>query len=98
MKNYSFRKKIFFSMLLAAAVPMLTGYLVMLQVFNFTYRNNLNQEAETILSVTAGALDSAFSHIYEAVGQLGRNEAVRNNLKTGAGTDAKVYRELYAVS
>lgn len=98
LKKYSFRGKLFASMIVAAIVPMLIGYLVMLQIFNITYSNNLNQEAETILSAAAGSLDSAFSYIYDTVQQLGRNEAVINNLKGAAGTDSAVYRELYAVT
>lgn len=98
LKKYSFRKKIFMSMLLAAIAPMVIGYLVMLQVFNMTYRNNLNQEAETILSATAGSLDSAFSHIYEAVQQLSKKDAILCSLQTAAGMDSYVYRELYATT
>lgn len=98
LKNYSFRKKIFAGMLLAAIVPMLIGYLVMLQVFQITYRNNLNQGAETVLNATAGSLDSAFSHIYEALQQLGEKETIKNNLKLEAGTDSAVYRELYSAT
>lgn len=98
MKNVSFRRKIFMSMLLAAIAPMVVGYLVMLQVFNMTYKKNLNQEAETILNATAGSLDSAFSFISEALQQLGRKDSICNSLKTGGGSDPLVYRELYAVT
>ena len=51
-------------MLLAAGIPMLIGYFIMLQMFNITYRRSLNQEAETILNAVAGSFDSAFSNIY----------------------------------
>lgn len=98
LNNYSFRRKIFAGMLMAAGVPMLIGYLVMLQMFNITYENNLNQEAETILNAVAGSFDSAFSNIYDALRELSEAPAIREKLKNGEGTETAVYRELYAVS
>ena len=57
-EKLSFRRKIFAGMLFAAGIPMLIGYLVMLQIFNITYQKKLNQEANMILNATAGSLDS----------------------------------------
>ena len=98
LKNISFRRKIFVGMLMAAGIPMVIGYFVMLQMFNLTYENNLNQEAETILNVVAGSFDSAFSNIYDAMWQLGSAEVIKESLQTGEQSETAVYRELYAVS
>ena len=85
-------------MLLAAGIPMLIGYFIMLQMFNITYRRSLNQEAETILNAVAGSFDSAFSNIYDGIRQLAEEEIIRKNLDNGDGAGTSVYRELYAVS
>ena len=98
LKNISFRRKIFVGMLMAAGIPMVIGYFVMLQMFNLTYENNLNQEAETILNAVAGSFDSAFSNIYDAMWQLGSAEVIKESLQTGEQSETAVYRELYAVS
>lgn len=74
---------------------MLVGYLVMLQVFNITYQNKLQQEAETILNATAGSLDSAFLHIYDALQILSDSEPVKEILQSGEMDNSEVYRQLY---
>lgn len=74
---------------------MLIGYLVMLHVFNITYQNKLQQEAETILHATAGSLDSAFLHIYDALQNLSDSETVKVTLQSGETENAEVYRQLY---
>ena len=90
LKNYSFRKKTFAGMLLAAGIPMLIGYFIMLQMFNITYRRSLNQEAETILNAVAGSFDSAFSNIYDGIRQLAEEEIIRKNLENGDGAGTSV--------
>lgn len=79
-------------MLLAAGIPMLIGYFIMLQMFNITYRRSLNQEAETILNAVAGSFDSAFSNIYDGIRQLAEEEIIRKNLENGDGAGTSVYR------
>ena len=90
LKNISFRRKIFVGMLMAAGIPMVIGYFVMLQMFNLTYENNLNQEAETILNAVAGSFDSAFSNIYDAMWQLGNAEVIKESLQTGEQSETAV--------
>ena len=77
-------------MLLAAGIPMLIGYFIMLQMFNITYRRSLNQEAETILNAVAGSFDSAFSNIYDGIRQLAGEEIIRKNLENGDGAGTSV--------
>ena len=94
-EKLSFRRKIFAGMLFAAGIPMLIGYLVMLQIFNITYQKKLNQEANMILNATAGSLDSAFLHIYDALDLLAESEDVVEVLQTGKKDEPAVYRQLY---
>lgn len=94
-EKISFRRKVFAGMVLVAGVPMLIGYLVMLQVFNITYQNKLKQEAETILNATAGSLDSAFLHIYDALQMLADSDMIKETLQSGETGDSEVYRQLY---
>ncbi len=98
-RNSSVRKKIFIGSLMIAIVPMIIGYLLMLHVFNLTFRNNLQDEADVTMTATEEALENAFSDIYMAVGQLGMNEVVRGRLAgDDAVSDYQVYRELYSVT
>ena len=61
--NWSFHKKIFIGMIIAALVPMLIGYIAMLQVFNVTYEKNLEQEADTAMSAVCTSLDVGLDNI-----------------------------------
>ena len=94
-EKLTFRRKIFAGMLLAAGIPMLIGYLVMLQIFNITYQKKLNQEANTILNAAVGSLDSAFLHIYDALDLLAESDEVVEVLQTGKKDEPAVYRQLY---
>lgn len=97
--NSSVRKKIFTGSLLIAIVPMVIGYLLMLHVFNLTFRDNLQEEADVLMTSSTEAVVKGFSDIYDAVGQLSRNATVKEGLEQDdSDSDAKVYRELYSVT
>lgn len=97
--NWSFHKKIFTGMIFAALIPMIIGYLAMIQVFNITYENNLEEEAETTLNAVCTSIDAGFENIYEAIGTLSHNQAVIEMLeKEEEQNDYLAYRELYALT
>lgn len=97
--NWSFHKKIFIGMIIAALVPMLIGYIAMLQVFNVTYEKNLEQEADTAMSAVCTSLDVGLDNIYEAIESLSHNQAIIDMLKSDdEQNDFMAYRELYSVS
>lgn len=99
LKNWSFRKKIFIGMVIAASIPMLIGYLAMIQVFNFTYENNLEEDAETTLNAVTTSIDVGFENIYEAIGRLSSNQTIIDMLKSDdEQNDFMAYRELYALT
>lgn len=98
-KFYTFRRKILTGMLLVATIPMLIGYIMMLQVFNLSYRKNFIEEAESTLSATEEALDSAFLHIYKGMDTLCSSVTIQNYF--GIQQEEYSYlafRQLYAVN
>ncbi len=98
-RNSSVRKKIFTGSLLIAIVPMVIGYFLMLHVFNLTFRNNLQEEADVTMAAATEAVERSFSNIYDAVGQLSENTTVREGLEQGySALDSRVYRELYSIT
>lgn len=97
--NWSFHKKIFTGMIFAALIPMIIGYLAMIQVFNITYENNLEEEAETTLNAASTSIDAGFENIYEAIETLTHNQAVIEMLENEEEqNDYMAYRELYALT
>lgn len=102
MKNnkfYNFRWKILIGMLMVAVIPMLIGYILMLQVFHLSYEKNFNGEAESTLAATEEAMDSAFLNIYEGIDKLCSNEAVHNYFGRNLEDDRyEVVRQVYMVN
>lgn len=99
IKNWSFYKKIFVGMILAAFIPMLLGYLALIQVFNMTYENNLEQEAKTAIHSVCSSLEVGMESIYEAIDALSHNQAILDMLRSDdEQNDFLAYRELYAIS
>lgn len=97
--NWSFHKKIFTGMIIAALVPMLIGYLAMIQVFNYTYEKNLKEEAEKALNAVSASIEVGFENIYEGVESLSSNEMIVDMLKSDdEQNDFMAYRELYAIT
>jgi len=86
-------------MIIAALVPMMIGYVAMLQVFNMTYENNLEQEADATINAVCTSLDVGLGNIYEAIESLSHNAAISDMLKSDDDqNDFMAYRELYAIS
>lgn len=99
LKNLSYHKKIFTGMIIAALVPMVIGYLAMVQVFNITYENNLEEEAGNALNAIGTSIDTGFENIYEAIESLSHNQMVIEMLSDEENqNDYMAYRELYAVT
>lgn len=97
--NWSFHKKIFTGMIVATLVPMLIGYLAMIQVFNHTYEKNLQEEAQKTLKAVSASIEVGFDNIYEAIGALSSNEVIVEMLKSDdEQNDFMAYRELYAIT
>lgn len=98
-KKLSFLGKIFTGMIITSIIPMLGGYLLLLQVLNLTYQNHLNREAESTLALAEESLEEAFSDIFTVIGRLSEDEEVRLFLTKGDGKLSEViYRKLYAAS
>ena len=98
-RRLSFLGKTFTGMIAASVIPMLGGYLLLLQVLNLTYRNHLNREAESTLAIAEESMTEAFSDIFRAIGRLSEDEGVVQFLdgdREGVAED--VYRKLYAAS
>lgn len=76
-KKLSFLGKIFTGMIITSIIPMLGGYLLLLQVLNLTYQNHLNREAESTLVLAEESLEEAFSDIFTVIGRLSEDEEVR---------------------
>lgn len=98
-RKLSFLGKIFTGMTVTSILPMLVGYLLLLQVLNLAYRNYLNEEAERTLAQAEKSLEEAFSDIFDVIGGLSEDEAVRRFL-TGEDEEfaENLYRKLYAAS
>lgn len=98
-RKYTFRHKIFCGMLLVAIIPMLIGYILMLQVFHISYRKNFNEEAEATLSAAEGALEFAFSHVYEGMNELSDNDIIKSYFsEQGDDYTYQAFRQLYAIN
>ncbi len=99
VKNLSFWKKIFLGMIVAAIIPMIGGYLLLLQVLNFTYRSNLNQEGENTLDMGRILLEQAFSDIYGAMEKISSNQYVIEFFQAQENVQREaIYRELYTIT
>lgn len=99
LKKRSFLTKIFKGMIVTSIIPMLAGYLILVQVWNITYRSYLNREAENTLALAEESLGEAFSDIYKAIGRLSEDREVRLFL-TGEGENLteSLYRKFYAAA
>lgn len=98
-KKLSFLGKIFTGMTAASILPMLGGYLLLLQVLNLTYRNYLNKEAQSTLAQAEESLEETFTDIFGEIGRLSEDEDVRQFLVDEEGELAEdIYRKLYAAS
>ena len=98
-KNLSFRGKIFAGMIVTAVIPMLCGYLLLLQVLNMIYQNYLNREAESTLAIAEESLDMAFTNIFDAIGTLNEDEEIHDYLsEEGKSSTGGVYRKLYSAA
>lgn len=98
-KNLSFWKKIFVGMIVAAIIPMIGGYLLLLQVLNMTYKNNLKQEGESTLETHSILLERAFADIYAAMEQISTNQDIADYFLAENYEHAEdIYRELYMIS
>lgn len=98
-KTLSFRGKIFAGMIATAVIPMLCGYLLLLQVLNMIYQNHLNREAESTLAMAEESLDMAFSDIFHAIGMLNEDEEIHDYLsEEGKSSTGAVYRKLYSAA
>lgn len=96
-KKLSFLGKIFTGMTVTSIIPMLGGYLLLLQVLNLTYQNYLNSEAESTLAQAEESLEEAFADVFGAIDGLSGDEAVRQFLENEDRNDAEdLYRKLYA--
>lgn len=99
LKKYSFRWKLFLGMIIAAFVPLLLGYLAMLQVFHITYQSHLKQEAKSSIDEVGTTFNLVFTDLYLALDSLSNSQTIREDMQDGGdGYDFKTYRELYAVS
>ena len=98
-EKLSFRGKIFAGMVVTAIIPMLSGYLLLLQVLNMIYQNYLNTEAESTLAIAEESLDQAFSEIFDAIAALCEEEEIASFLSSEdyAGT-GNIYRKLYTAA
>ncbi len=98
-KKLSFLGKIFTGMTITSIIPMLAGYLLLLQVLNMTYQNYLNSEAESTLAQAEESLEAAFSNVFDAIGGLSEDETVRQFLSDEDRKYAEdLYRKLYAAT
>lgn len=96
-KKLSFLGKIFTGMTVTAILPMLAGYMLLLQVLNLTYRNYLNREAQSTLAQAEESLEETFTDIFGEIGRLSEDEGVRRFLSGEDGELAEdIYRKLYA--
>lgn len=98
-KKLSFLGKIFTGMMVASIIPMLGGYLLLLQVLNLTYQNHLNREAESTLAMAEESLEEAFLNIFSVLGRLSEDASVGLFLERGEEKFAEdLYRKLYAAA
>lgn len=96
-KKLSFLGKIFTGMTVTSILPMLAGYLLLLQVLNLTYRNYLNREAQSTLAQAEESLEETFADIFGEIGRLSEDEEVWELLAKEDGKSTEdVYRKLYA--
>lgn len=98
-KKLSFLGKIFTGMIVTSVIPMLAGYLILLQVWNMTYQNYLNREAESTLALAEESLGEAFSDIFRVIERFSEDEEVGQFLMGEDGQLAEnLYRKLYAAT
>lgn len=98
-KTLSFRGKIFAGMIVTAVIPMLCGYLLLLQVLNMIYQNYLNREAQSTLAIAEESLDAAFSNIFRAIDTLNEDEVIHAYFsEEEKGEAGEVYRKLYSAA
>ncbi|MCM1253795.1 MAG: sensor histidine kinase [Clostridium sp.] len=84
---------------MTAIIPMLSGYLLLVQILNMVYQNHLDREAESTLSMAKDSLDGAFSEIYNAIGILCEDEEITAFLETeNDASTGSVYRKLYTAA
>lgn len=96
-KKLSFLGKIFTGMTVTSILPMLAGYLLLLQVLNLTYRNYLNREAQSTLAQAEESLEETFADIFGEIDRLSEDEEVWELLAKEDGKSTEdVYRKLYA--
>lgn len=99
LRKLSFLGKIFTGMIVASIIPMLGGYLLLLQVLNLTYQNQLNREAKSTLAMAEESLEEAFQDIFDVLGRLSEDEAVGLFLLKGDDRLAEdLYRKLFAAA
>ncbi len=99
LRKLSFLGKIFTGMIVASIIPMLGGYLLLLQVLNLTYQNQLNREAKSTLAMAEESLEEAFQDIFDVLGRLSEDEAVGLFLVKGDDRLAEdLYRKLFAAA
>ena len=99
LRTLSFLGKIFTGMIVASIIPMLGGYLLLLQVLNLTYQNQLNREAKSTLAMAEESLEEAFQDIFDVLGRLSEDEAVGLFLLKGDDRLAEdLYRKLFAAA
>ena len=99
LRKLSFLGKIFTGMIVASIIPMLGGYLLLLQVLNLTYQNQLNREAKSTLAMAEESLEEAFQDIFDVLGRLSEDEAVGLFLVKGDDRLAEDrYRKLFAAA
>ena len=99
LRKLSFLGKIFTGMIVASIIPMLGGYLLLLQVLNQTYQNQLNREAKSTLAMAEESLEEAFQDIFDVLGRLSEDEAVGLFLLKGDDRLAEdLYRKLFAAA
>lgn len=99
LRKLSFLGKIFTGMIVASIIPMLGGYLLLLQVLNLTYQNQLNREAKSTLAMAEESLEEAFLDIFDVLGRLSEDEAVGLFLVKGDDRLAEdLYRKLFAAA
>ena len=94
LRKLSFLGKIFTGMIVASIIPMLGGYLLLLQVLNLTYQNQLNREAKSTLAMAEESLEEAFQDIFDVLGRLSEDEAVGLFLVKG---DDRLAEDLYQI-
>lgn len=98
-RDYSVRKKILIGTLAVAIVPMLLGYLLMIQIFNMSYRNNLKEEAEVTIEAATTSLEVEFHNIKTAMEDLKFDADIIESLQNHYGiNDYKAYRAVYSIT